>query len=149
VANPAHRTLGRVASLHLVRRFDAPSTFRHLFWVESPYLSIAYLEVLLLDLAQYLDLGKRIEDSGRVRSIELLEKPHAIGAHRLEVMCPGLLALGQPLVLDTPSVTLKPLRIGVLSVSQAGSVAAKAFKAERIVSAARSHLFRMRKLPST
>src|SRR5215207_30610 len=114
VANPAHRALGRVACLYLVRRFDAPSTFRHPFWVENPYLSIDQFVVLLPDLAQDLDLGKLFEALWRIRSFELLEKPHAIGAHRLEVLCPGLLALWQPLVLDTPAVTLKPLRIGVL-----------------------------------
>jgi hypothetical protein len=43
VANPAHRTLGRVASLHLVRRFDAPGTFRHLFWVQNPYLCPSFI----------------------------------------------------------------------------------------------------------
>jgi hypothetical protein len=77
VADPTHRAFGRVASLHLVRRFDAPSIFRHLFWVENPYLSIAYLVVLLPDLTQYLDLSKLFEASRRVGTIELLEKPWA------------------------------------------------------------------------
>src|SRR5215210_7816658 len=114
VSDPAHRALGGVASLHLVRGFDAPSPFRHLFWVENPYPSIAHLVVLLPGLPQYLDLRKPFKDLGRMRSIELPEKPHAICAYRLEVCCPGLLALGQPLVLDAPSVTPEPLRIGVL-----------------------------------
>ena len=43
----------------------------------------------------------------------MCQKPNAIGAYRVEVLCPGLLALGQPLVLHTPPVTLEPLRIGV------------------------------------
>lgn len=88
--------------------------FRHLFWVENPYLSIASLVVLLPDSAQYFDLGKLFEDLGRVRSLEVCQKPHAIGTSRPQVLCPRLLALGQPLVFDTPAVTLEPLGIGVL-----------------------------------
>ena len=114
VADPAHRALGGVACLHLVRGVETPSSFRHLFWVENPYPSVAHLVVLLPDSAQYLDLRKPFEELGRMRSIESLEKPNAIGAYRLEVSCPGLLALWQPLVLDAPTVTLEPLRICVL-----------------------------------
>ena len=58
VANPTHRALGRVVSLHFVGRFVAMGGFRHLFWVENPYLSIDQFVVLLPDLAQYFDLGK-------------------------------------------------------------------------------------------
>lgn len=58
VADPARRALDRVANLRLVRRFDAVGGFRPLFWVEDPYPSIAYLVVLLPDLAQYVDLSK-------------------------------------------------------------------------------------------
>jgi hypothetical protein len=64
-------------------------------------------------------------------------------------LCPGLLALGQPLVLDTPAVTLKALRIGVLCEPGWVSAAARAFKAARIVCAVRSHPLKMGKLPST
>src|SRR4051794_29306543 len=114
VADPAHRALGGVASFHLVRRFDAPSPFRHLFWVEHPYPSVDDFVVLLPDLARCIDLRKPSETSRRVRSIEVPEKPHAIGAHSPQLFRSGLLALGQPLVFDAPAVTLEPLRIGVL-----------------------------------
>src|SRR5215211_3245510 len=115
VAYPAHRALGRVASLHLVGRFDAMGAFRHLFWVENPYLCVDLLVVLLPDLAKDLDLSKKLfEDLRCVRIVDACQKPHAISAHRPQIFFPGLLTLWQPLVFDTPSVTLEPLGIGVL-----------------------------------
>ncbi len=71
--------------------------------------------MLLPESAQDLDLGKLSEALRRVRSLDVCQKPLAIGAYRLEVFFPRFLALGQPLVLDTPSITLEPLRIGVFS----------------------------------
>jgi hypothetical protein len=62
VAGATHRALGRVASLHLVRGFDAVGGFRHFFWVENPYPSLDLLVVVLPDLAQYLDLSKLLEE---------------------------------------------------------------------------------------
>jgi len=56
VANPTRPTPGSVASLHLVGTFDAMGSFRHPFWVEDTYLSIASLIVLLPESAQDLDL---------------------------------------------------------------------------------------------
>jgi hypothetical protein len=58
-------------------------TFRHLFWVQNPDLSIDPLVVLLPDPAQCFDLSNLLEDFWGVRSIELPKKPKAIGTHRL------------------------------------------------------------------
>jgi hypothetical protein len=68
--------------------------FRHLFWVENAYLSVNVLIVLLPDLAQYFYLSKLYEDLGRVRSLEVCQKPNAVGTYRLEVFFPRFLALG-------------------------------------------------------
>ena len=47
----------------------------------------------------------------------MCQKPNALSAHRLQVFFPCLLALGQPVVFDTPAVTLEPFGIGVLCES--------------------------------
>jgi hypothetical protein len=61
VANPTHPSLGTVANLRLVGRFDAVGGFRPLFWVARPQLSFRALNVALLpELAQDLDFTERL-----------------------------------------------------------------------------------------
>jgi len=82
--------------LRFVGGFDAAGGFRHLFCIEYPDPSFDLDVLLLPDPVQDLNLRRKLLEAPRrrLRIVEFCKKPDAIGAHRLQVLYPGFLALG-------------------------------------------------------